>query len=80
MLKLDTEGSEYAILQGADESVYRNAQALVGELHGVNDWDFCNMIDQSHNIGINKAWDRRCYEFVAIRRDLKNDKPMRIAA
>lgn len=70
LFKLDTEGSEYAILKGTPPSTYRNAQAIVGELHGVNDWDFCNLIDASHHIGINKAWNRRCYEFVAIRRDL----------
>lgn len=70
LFKLDTEGSEYAILQGTPANVYRKAQALVGELHGVNDWDFCNLLDGTHHIGINKAWNRRCYEFVAIRRDL----------
>jgi FkbM family methyltransferase len=70
LFKLDTEGSEFAILKGTPAAVYRNAQALVGELHGVNDWDFCNLIDASHNIGINKAYNRRCYEFIAIRRDL----------
>ena len=80
LFKLDTEGSEYAILQGTPSTIYRNAQALVGELHGVKDWDFCNLIDESHNIGINKAWDRHCYEFVAIRRDLHESNHPRIAA
>ncbi|MBL4701701.1 MAG: FkbM family methyltransferase [Phycisphaeraceae bacterium] len=70
LFKLDTEGSEYAILKGTPPSIYRNAQALVGELHGVNDWDFCNLINDSHNIGIDKPYNRRCYEFVAIRKDL----------
>lgn len=70
LFKLDTEGSEYAILQGMPVDVYRNAQALVGELHGVHDWDFCNLLDTSHKIGIDKAYHRHCYEFVAIRRDL----------
>ncbi|MFG0248313.1 MAG: FkbM family methyltransferase [Phycisphaeraceae bacterium JB051] len=80
LFKLDTEGSEFAILQGTDSSIYHNAQAIVGELHGVHDWDFCNLIDESHYIGINKAWDRRCYEFVAIRRNLKKNAHMRLAA
>ena len=70
LFKIDTEGSEYPILKGMPSEIYQKAQALVGELHGVHDWDFCNLINDSHNIGINKSYDRHCFEFVAIRKDL----------
>lgn len=70
LFKIDTEGSEYSILKGMPSPIYQNAQALVGELHGVHDWDFCNLINDSHNIGINKPYDRSCFEFVAIRKNL----------
>ncbi len=70
VFKLDTEGSELPILEGTPPAIYRNAQALVGELHGSRDWDFCKLIDPTHSIGMEKPYARRCFEFVAIRRDL----------
>lgn len=70
LFKLDTEGSEYAILQGVPPYVRERAQAFVGELHGVNDWQFCQMLDDTHTLEVDKPLDRSCFAFAAVRRDL----------
>lgn len=70
LFKIDTEGCEWAILQAIPESLRRNAQAFIGELHGRDDWAFCQMLDASHAVGIQKRYDRRCFNFLAVRHDM----------
>ena len=68
--KIDTEGSELAILRGTPEPVLRQCQAIVGELHGVDDWQVCQLLSQSHAVGVDKRYDRSCFPFLAVRHDL----------
>ena len=70
LFKIDTEGSEWAILQAIPESIRRRAQAFIGELHGRDDWAFCQMLHESHAVGIQKRYDRRCFNFLAVRYDM----------
>ena len=70
VFKIDTEGSEAPILRGVPEAIRKNAQAYVGELHGVEDWSFCQTLDPTHAVGVEKAFNKRCFPFMAIRRDL----------
>ncbi|MAE66825.1 MAG: hypothetical protein CMJ18_21410 [Phycisphaeraceae bacterium] len=70
VFKIDTEGSEWPILRSIPEPVRRSAQAFIGELHGNEDWAFCELLARTHALGIEKRYQRRCYPFVAVRRDL----------
>ena len=70
LFKIDTEGSEWPILQGIPEPVRRAAQAYVGELHGVADWDCCKLLAESHALEVRKTYDRTCFPFLAVRQDL----------
>ena len=45
-------------------------QAYVGELHGVGNWEFCQMLAESHALEISRRYDRDCFPFLAVRRDL----------
>lgn len=70
ILKIDTEGSEYAILQGIPENIVTTAQAYIGELHGIGDWQFCEKLSKTHHVGIDKRFNARCFPFLAVRKDL----------
>lgn len=70
VFKIDTEGSEWPILRGIPEEIRRNVQAYIGELHGIEDWKFCQMLARTHAVGIQKRYDRRCFPFLALRKDL----------
>ena len=72
VFKIDTEGSEWPIVRSLPTNVRRAAAAFVGELHGENDWQLCQLLDPSHAIGIEKPYQKRCCLFRAIRRDLVN--------
>lgn len=70
VFKIDTEGAEWPILRGIPEQIRRNTQAFVGELHSVDDWDFCNTLAPTHNLALDKRIDRTCHPFLAVRKDL----------
>jgi hypothetical protein len=70
VFKLDTEGSEWPILRALPEGLRTRAQAFVGELHGCDDWKFCDLLAPSHALQISKPLAARCFHFLALRRDL----------
>ncbi len=70
VFKIDTEGSELPILEATPQAVRGRVQAYIGELHSQGDWRFCEMLEPTHGIGIEKRPAMRCYPFIAIRRDL----------
>ena len=70
VFKIDTEGSKWPILRGIPEPLRSGAQAYTGELHGIGDWEFCRMLAASHALDIRKPYDRTCFPFLAIRKDL----------
>lgn len=70
VFKIDTEGAELPVLRGIPEMIRRNAQAFIGELHGVNDWKFCDLLSESHALSLNKALNRGCHPILAVRKDL----------
>lgn len=81
VFKIDTEGSEWAILRSIPDHIRASAQAYIGELHGIGDWFCCHILDPTHTVGVQKRFDRRCFPFVAIRRDLAHQpKLLRMAA
>lgn len=73
LFKIDTEGAEWSILRSIPDAIRAGAQAFLGELHGVDDWQCCNLLDRTHAIGVHKDFTRRCFPFTAIRKDLVMD-------
>lgn len=80
VFKIDTEGSEYPILQGIPEHILTGAQAYIGELHGVDDWSFCQKLSRTHQVGVDKRFNARCFPFLAVRKDLAANPAMAHAA
>ncbi len=70
LFKIDTEGSELAILDSIPPEIRANAQAYVGELHGIGNWEICQTLAQSHAVGVHKRFDACCFPFIAVRKDL----------
>jgi len=70
VFKIDTEGSERAILRGIPESVKTRAQAFIGKLHGIGNWYVCEQLAKSHAVGVHKRFDAGCFPFIAVRQDL----------
>lgn len=76
VFKIDTEGAEWPILKAVPPEVRGHAQAFVGELHGLNDWDFCNLLCETHDIDLDKRYHRNCHPFLAVRKDLAASRPL----
>ncbi len=68
LFKIDAEGAELDILKGIPQRLIDGASALIGELHGIGDFEFLQHLSTSHNVGISKRYDRNCYPFVAARK------------
>lgn len=67
LIKLDAEGAEGPTLRGAPAELIANAEVLIGELHGRNDLQLLQQLDQTHQLGITKRVDRKGMKFVALR-------------
>jgi FkbM family methyltransferase len=80
LMKLDAEGAELATLRGTPPPLIENCQAVIGELHGVDDLDLLRLLEPTHRLGFAKAVERNCYPFVAVRRDEVRSEPLAQAA
>ncbi len=59
MIKIDTEGSEYDILTALGEDMLSRTQWIMGELHGVRDFELLAYLSQWFDIGVRKGvWER----------------------
>jgi len=72
LFKIDAEGAELDILKGIPQPLLDRASAIIGELHGIGDFDFLQRLSTSHDMGITKRYDRNCYPFVAVRKKAKD--------
>ena len=70
VFKIDTEGCELAILESTPETIRSSAAVILGELHGVSDWQCWRLLSRSHAIETHKRFDRSCFPFMAVRKDL----------
>lgn len=65
LVKIDTEGSEFAILTAFDQDVIRSIKWITGELHGERDFELLAYLSQWLNIGLKKAVNKHIFNFVA---------------
>ena len=67
MMKIDTEGCEFEILDTLQAEGVLPA-FIMGEAHGIKDFEMFDMLDKTHHLGINKPFGIRNYEFYAARK------------
>jgi FkbM family methyltransferase len=71
LIKLDTEGSEFAILQSLDPASLKQTRWVVGELHGVDDWKLLDLLETAgFTIGLKKRLQKRHSVFHACNRTI----------
>lgn len=64
LLKIDTEGCEFEIIS----SLPKVPQYIMGEAHGVKDWELFDLLSETHELSIDKKFFHRCYPFYALRK------------
>jgi FkbM family methyltransferase len=67
VIKLDVEGFEGPILRGAPESTIAATRVVIGELHGIEDYEVLDVFSKTHRVGHHKVWNRPTSSFVAVR-------------
>jgi FkbM family methyltransferase len=65
VIKIDTEGSEYAILTDLGKEFLRNVQWIYGELHGNKDFELLAFLSDQFDIGIKRTMGKRLFMFQA---------------
>jgi FkbM family methyltransferase len=69
VIKIDTEGSEYAILTDLGKEFLRNVQWIYGELHGNKDFELLAFLSDQFDIGIKRTMGKRLFMFQARNRN-----------
>ncbi len=65
LIKIDTEGSEYAILNSFSDEQLEQCKWIAGELHNVNDFLLLNRLDQYFDLEVSRHFDSKNYHFHA---------------
>lgn len=65
LIKIDTEGAEFDILSSFDEGVLSNVSWVVGELHGVRDFELLAYLSKWFDIDVRKTLGKRYFMFNA---------------
>ena len=68
VIKVDTEGSECAILTAMGEPLLRGVQLIMGELHGIRDFELLAFLTPLFDVGMRKQLRNRLFNFYAARR------------
>ncbi len=71
LIKIDTEGSEYEILTNIPSEVFNDVSYIVGELHGIKDFETLAFLSQWFDIGVKKDINKRLSNFYAINKKIK---------
>jgi len=76
ILKVDTEGMEFDIITNIPTDILKKIKLIVGECHGIKDLELFLYLSKFFNLGFNKEYDRRCFNFIAVNKQIlkrKND-------
>jgi FkbM family methyltransferase len=68
LLKLDVEGSELAVLRGTPPALLADIDALIGELHGVSDFEVIQLLSKTHKVGYRKVYWTQSTSLLAVKR------------
>ena len=65
LIKLDTEGSEYDIIVAMLPDMLRSTRWIIGELHGVRDFDVLDYLSPWFDLEFKKTFKKRLFRFNA---------------
>ncbi len=68
LIKIDTEGAEFDILTSLDEAMLSKAKWIVGELHGIADFEVLTHLSKSFDIDIKRSLGKKYFNFNACNR------------
>ncbi len=68
ILKVDTEGAEYEILKSIPEELLSKVQWVMGELHGIKNFETLALLDRWFSIQLDKRLTRHFFQFFGINR------------
>ena len=66
LLKIDTEGSEFEIIHSLDPNLLMEIEWIVGELHGVRDFEVLAYLSQWFDISVKRSFRKRLFMFRAL--------------
>lgn len=70
IIKIDTEGAEFDILTSLPEEILSGSQWIMGELHGINNFETLTLIDRWYSIGLKKKLKSNLFQFFGINKSL----------
>jgi FkbM family methyltransferase len=70
LIKIDTEGSEYEILTALNPKLLEGVQWIVGELHGIRDFEILAYLSSTFNIQVKKGLKKRHFMFYAANKSI----------
>jgi len=65
LIKIDTEGAEYDILTSMDKDMLSNVKWIIGELHGIRDYELFEYLSQWFDLDIRKTLRSNLFQFNA---------------
>lgn len=65
LIKIDTEGSEFDILTSLNEAMLSKAKWIVGELHGIRDFELLTHLSKSFDIDVKRSLGKKYFNFNA---------------
>lgn len=68
VIKIDTEGAEWEILTSMGEAQLRGVRLIMGELHGIRDFELLAYLQPMFDVGMKKQIRNRLFNFYAVRR------------
>jgi len=76
LIKIDTEGSEYDILTSMGPEMLRKTTWMVGELHGVRDFELLGYPSPQFDISVKKTLRKRLFIFRACNKNFQFEGPL----
>ncbi len=68
IIKIDTEGAEHEILTSIPDELLSRTQWIMGELHGVKNFETLTFLNQWFSIGLNKKMTSNLFQFFGNKR------------
>lgn len=68
VVKIDTEGAEWEILTAIEPARLRDVRLIMGELHGIRDFELLAFLQPMFDIGMRKQIKNRLFNFYAVKR------------
>jgi hypothetical protein len=69
VVKVDTEGSEWEILTAMGQPVLSRVRVIMGELHGIRDFELLAYLQPMFDVEMKKQLRNRLFNFYAVRRE-----------